>query len=119
MDLKLNIEEIDKMHDEFLILLDEAKASKDYVTSLEKLIEHTKGHFEYEELLMSEKNYYGMSEHKEEHKKLLGEMEYFCEKAKKGFKPFAKAYINEYAFDKFKTHIMNIDSQLAMFLKQN
>ena len=119
MDLKLNIKEIDEMHDEFLALLEKAKKSNDTIKALEEIIEHTKEHFAYEESIMQEKNYYGYGEHKEEHEKILGEMVYFYEKAKKGFRAFAKAYIDEYALDKFSNHILKIDSQLAMFLKSD
>jgi hemerythrin len=83
----------------------------------EEMIEHTKEHFAYEENLMNELNFYAKGEHFDEHANLLGEMQYFYEKAKK-IPAFGKSYINDYAYDKFKRHIINIDSQLAMFLKE-
>lgn len=34
-------------------------------------------------------------------------------------KMFGRSYINDYTYEKFKRHVTNIDSQLAMFIKQN
>lgn len=120
-DLSLSFKKMDSKHIEFIELLDIVKSSSkdDFLKNFEKLIEHTREHFEYEENLMREKNFYGFSEHKEEHTNLLNEMEYFYNKTKKGLIPFGKSYINDYAFDKFKRHVVNIDSQLANFLKNS
>lgn len=118
--LHLNIPAIDEKHDEFLELLSEIKSCpKDqFLPLFANMIEHTREHFAFEEELMEQYNFYGKSEHTEEHKNLLGEMEYFYEKAQKMIM-FGKSYINDYAYDKFKRHIINIDSQFAMFLKDN
>ncbi len=117
--LSLGFESMDKNHSEFLEILEKLqhadKAS--FLQLFEQMIEHTKEHFKYEENLMQKHEFYGYAEHKDEHENLLGEMEYFYEKSKK-MKAFGLSYVNEYAFDKFKRHVINIDSQLAMFLKK-
>ncbi len=117
--LLLNIDDMDKTHDEFWELLYEIKKSEkeEFLTRFEKIIIHTREHFAFEEALMREKGYYGLQEHLDEHATLLAEMEYFYEKSKL-LLPFGYSYIYDYADEKFKRHIMNIDSQLAMFLKQ-
>lgn len=119
-ELRLNIESIDTKHDEFLTILSKIRSctSNEFLELFEEMITHTKEHFAYEEEIMNQKDFYAKEEHFEEHKNLLGEMEYFYEKAKK-MPLFGKSYINEYAYEKFKRHILNIDSQLAMFLKEN
>jgi hemerythrin-like metal-binding protein len=111
---------MDEKHDEFLNLLAKIKISQnsEFIPLFEEMIEHTKEHFAFEEEIMNKHNFYGIQEHLDEHANLLGEMEYFYNKAKK-LPPFGKSYINDYAYDKFKRHIINIDSQLAMFLKDN
>lgn len=118
--LHLNIEVMDKTHDEFLELLSQIKtcSKSEFMPLFEEMIAHTKEHFAYEEEIMNQHNFYGKQEHLDEHANLLGEMEYFYNKAKK-FPAFGNSYIHEYAYDKFKRHIINIDSQLAMFLKEN
>lgn len=117
--LKLNIPIMDKVHDEFLNLLTllQSCEAKEFLELFEELIEHTKDHFALEEDLMKDFNFYGKEEHMQEHSMLLDEMEYFYKKAEKML-PFGQSYINDYAYDKFKRHVMNIDSQFAMYLKE-
>jgi hemerythrin-like metal-binding protein len=118
-DLALNIQALDTKHDEFLVLLKELQnASKDrFLPLFEELIAHTQEHFDYEEHIMTTHAFYDTLEHQEEHKNLLEEMRFFYEKSKK-MRAFGLSYVNEYAYEKFKRHIINIDSQLAMFIKQ-
>lgn len=117
-ELCLNLDMMDEKHTEFLELLAKIqKAPKEqFLPLFEELIQHTKEHFEFEEKMMDEHGFYDKAEHLSEHKNLLGEMQYFFEKAKKSTM-FGKSYINDYAYEKFKRHVINIDSQLASFLK--
>lgn len=118
-DLQINIPIMDKIHDEFLSLLTELKLcnSQDFLELFEEMIEHTKDHFALEEEMMVKYGFHGTHEHFNEHKNILNEMEYFYKKAQK--RPaFGKSYINDYASEKFKRHVSNIDSQFAMFLKE-
>lgn len=118
-DLRLNIAIMDDKHDESMTILTEVKSSKDgaFLAHFEELIVHTREHFAFEEAMMKTHDFYGSQEHIDEHRDLLGEMEYFYEKSKKS-PVFGRAYIDDYAYDKFRRHIINIDSQLAMFLKE-
>jgi hemerythrin len=117
--LQLNIPDMDKMHDEFLHLLAKVHSCDDesFLQLFEEMINHTKEHFAFEESIMTKHDFYGVQEHVDEHANLLSEMIYFYEKAQK-FPAFGKSYINDYALEKFKRHVINIDSQLAMFLKE-
>jgi len=116
--LRLDIAEMDRMHDEFIELLENTKsaAAPEFMARFEALIEHTQGHFAAEEAMMEERAFYGLAEHRGEHETLLEEMRYFFEKGRR-LPPFARSYIDDYAYEKFRRHIVNIDSQLAMFLK--
>jgi len=118
--LSLGIPAMDETHDEFIQLLSTAQTAKgaDFLTAFEALLHHTEVHFAMEEALMREHGFYGMQEHFDEHQTLLEEMRYFYQKAQKAA-AFGRAYIDQYAFDKFHRHVINIDSQLAMFLKTN
>jgi hemerythrin len=113
------VKAMDQNHEEFLDLLTQIQSSSTeaFLPLFSQMIEHTKEHFSDEEALMDQLDFYGKQEHIDEHVNLLGEMQYFYEKSKK-LLPFGKSYINDYAFDKFKRHVINIDSQLAMFLKE-
>ena len=117
--LQLDIPDIDEKHHEFLGLLGKIQSCEDheFLTLFEEMITHTKKHFTYEESIMTQHDFYGKQEHLDEHANLLNEMQYFYQKAKK-IPAFGKSYINDYAYEKFKRHIINIDSQLAMFLKE-
>ncbi len=116
--ISLGIDALDKNHAEFLDILTQTQSASalEFLLAFEAMILHTREHFASEEALMHQHDFYGKEEHFEEHRNLLGEMEYFYEKAKK-LPAFGHSYINDYAFDKFKRHVINIDSQLAMFLK--
>ena len=117
--LELHVAPMDAKHEEFLLLLQKMQSSskEDFLPLFKQMITHTQEHFAFEESIMNEYNFYDKHEHFSEHKNLLDEMHYFYEKGKKS-PPFAKSYINEYAYEKFKRHVINIDSQLAMFLKE-
>ena len=116
--LTLGVEAMDDIHAEFRTLLDRAKAADapHFLEAFAALIEHTEAHFAMEEELMRSRGFYGRQEHTDEHETLLNEMRYFYEKAQK-LPPFGRSYINDYAFEKFRRHVINIDSQLAAFLK--
>lgn len=114
----LGIDEMDGIHREFIMLLGKAKAceGKAFIGAFEALLEHTGRHFAREEEIMRSYGYYGLQEHASEHRTLLEEMEYFLAKARK-LPPLGRSYIDDYAMEKFHRHVINIDSQLAMFLK--
>jgi len=116
--LTLGIPAVDETHDEFLALLATAKSAKGsaFLAAFDALIRHTEAHFAMEETLMRAQGFYGLQEHLDEHENLLAEMRYFFAKAQKAA-AFGRSYIDDYAYEKFRRHIINIDSQLAMFLK--
>jgi hemerythrin-like metal-binding protein len=118
--LDLDIKIMDTMHHEFLTLLTEIKECKssDFLSLFENMLEHTKDHFNVEEEIMKMHDFYDKQEHHDEHTAILQEMHYFYEKSKQ-IPSFGKSYINQYAYEKFRRHVTNIDSQLAMFIKQN
>jgi hemerythrin-like metal-binding protein len=117
-ELTLGIETMDETHAEFLQRLSLLKAASDsnFVEGFSALVEHTEAHFAMEEEMMRSLGFYGLQEHRDEHETLLSEMRYFLQKARK-LPPFGRSYIDDYAYEKFRRHIINIDSQLAMFLK--
>jgi hemerythrin len=119
-DLALGIDAMDETHTDFVQQLEKTKALSGtaFVEGFEALIAHTEAHFAMEEALMRTHDFYAMQEHLDEHETLLGEMRYFYDKARR-VPAFGRAYIDDYAFEKFRRHVINIDSQLAMFLKSD
>ena len=117
-ELSLGIETMDTTHREFLQLLDTVRRARGdaFLQGFAALIEHTEQHFAMEEAWMERTSYYGYREHRDEHENLLNEMRYFFDKARR-LPAFGRSYIDDYAFEKFRRHIINIDSQFAMFLK--
>ena len=117
--LCLQLPVMDARHEEFFTLYQKLAAASGpgLQTLFKEAVEHTREHFAEEERIMEETGFPSAGEHREEHLKLLGEMEFFCKKVEKGLFPFAMAYIREYLPEKFRNHILNIDSQLAMHLK--
>lgn len=115
---EIGIGEIDTMHDDLFQQIDTLKKldGRAFVDGFKALITHTESHFAMEEELMRSYRFYALQEHLDEHRHLLNEMRYFYNKAER-MPHFGRAYIDDYAFDKFKRHIVNLDSQLAMFLK--
>lgn len=116
--LNLNIALMNTMQNEFLVLLSDIKNCKSdrFITLFESIIEYTKDHFKVEEEIMNVHDFYDTQEYINGHNNTLYEMQYFFEKAKE-IPEIGKAYINDYAYDKFKRHILSIDSQLKIFLK--
>ncbi|EHP28722.1 hemerythrin-like metal-binding protein [Sulfurimonas gotlandica GD1] len=111
---------MDDTHSEFLELLAKIKVCEDadFLPLFKKIIEHTRGHFSLEEGIMEKYNFNEAQVHIDEHKRLLGEMEYFYTNALK-LPVFGESYIKYYAYDKFKDHIVTLDTQLATYLKDN
>lgn len=107
---------LDEHHTEFYTLLDSFNPNA-FEASFMRLLEHTRTHFAHEESLMKEHRFQGYFEHHEEHVKILSEMEYFLTLAQNGRYVFAKNYIAHGIQERFENHIRNIDSQLALFLK--
>lgn len=63
---------------------------------------------------------YGFSallEHKGEHRRVLGELLQFEQRAKRGLVPFARAFVNERLLPWFELHLVTMDSALAAHLR--
>lgn len=119
--LYVGVGSIDARHEEFWVLFEKLKSSSDadFVVAFDEIIVHTKGHFAEEEADMGTVEYPNKYEHEKEHQKALDEMGYFMDKAKGGKLFFAKAYVNDRLSDWFRTHLLNMDSDLARVLKNH
>lgn len=118
----LNHEEIDTLHKEFLDIYNSVDKTdtNSYIQKLISLLVHSKIHFKIEEDLMDKYNYPRAREHKDEHRKVLAEMDYFIKNSNTIFgKKMLKAYFNEKIGDWFDLHLLSMDSDLTAYLKKS
>lgn len=117
----LNHKEIDTLHKEFLDIYNSVDKTdtNSYIQKLISLLEHSKIHFKTEEDLMDKYNYPRSKEHKDEHRKVLAEMDYFIKNANSIFgKKMLKAYYTQKIGDWFDLHLLSMDSDLTAYLKK-
>ncbi len=117
----LNFETMDTLHQEFINIYNSVNINsiESIVQKANELLEHSKRHFKEEENLMEQYNYPTIREHKDEHTKVLAELEYFIRNSHSMFgKKMLKAYYLEKLPDWFDLHLISMDSDLASFLKK-
>lgn len=117
----LNYGQIDNLHMEFLDIYNsvDGASTENYINKLVELQEHSKRHFAFEESQMDEFNYPTAREHKEEHQRVLYEMDYFIKNSQSFIgKKMLKAYYIEKLPDWFDLHLISMDSDLTSFLNK-
>lgn len=118
---QLNNDVMDELHHEFLDIYNSADTTdiKSFQEKLTVLLAHSKKHFSQEEELMDQYGYPTSKEHKEEHNKVLAEMQYFLNLSRTPFgQKMLKAYYMEKIPSWFDLHLLSMDSDLAYFLKK-
>ena len=118
----LNYDEMDILHKEFIDIYNslEDETAQSYKNVIMKMFEQSKRHFCDEEKLMDKYEYPRVREHKDEHQKILGEMEYFISKSNtKMGQMLIKSYYKEKLPSWFDLHLISMDSDLASFIKNN
>lgn len=117
----LKNDEIDELHKEFVQIYNsvDTLSYSSFINKLRELKEHSKRHFAYEESLMDEFGYPTSREHKEEHQKVLHEMDFFINKSNTIIgKQMLKAYYTQKLPDWFDLHLISMDSDLTSFLRK-
>ncbi|WP_072679557.1 bacteriohemerythrin [Arcobacter sp. LA11] len=116
----LDIDVMDKHHKDFIeifINLD-FKNDETLMKDINSIILQTITHFSDEEELMEKYLYPRVTEHKEEHDKILYELKYFYNKANNPFgKKLLKSFCKERLPQWFEDHIISMDSDLAQVIK--
>ena len=118
-DLRLNIEEMDSAHEEFLQILEALRPKSGGgvdAALFREWIEKTKAHFLAEEKLMMKHLYTERETHTGDHEQLIDEMESFFAMITT-MPPMARSFVDSYAYDKFRRHTMFYDLDLAKFLR--
>lgn len=117
----LKFDPMDELHQEFLDIYNSVNGDdiNSYKEKLTVLLAHSKKHFSQEETYMDEFVYPTQREHKDEHNKVLAEMQYFLSISESSFgQKMLKAYYLEKIPSWFDLHLMSMDSDLVYFLKQ-
>ena len=114
----LNYPKLDEVHREFIEIYNSVYTSDVSIKeTLAKLHDHTKEHFIIEEREMVEFHYPRIYEHKQEHQRVLWEMEYFLNLTNSLFgQNLMKKYFTDKLPEWFTLHLANLDSDLSSFL---
>ena len=116
----LNYEKMDTLHLEFLDIYNSVNINSNESIKLKstELFIHTKRHFLEEEKLMDRYNYPRSMEHKNEHNKVLAELQFFIDKSHSLFgMNILKSYYLEKLPYWFDYHLLSMDSDLSAYLK--
>ena len=114
-------EEMDAVHQAFLELLNSTLAlnGEEFDEAYCLLIEHTKEHFAFEEHQMEKVKLSSRREHMDEHRRICSEMDYFYEKALRGRRSYARAFLCEQLPRWLHRHTATMDADLARYLLLN
>ena len=116
----LNYDKMDLLHMEFLDIYNSVNitSSNSIKSKSVELLEHTKKHFKEEEKLMDRYDYPRSREHKDEHNKVLAELQFFIDKSHSIFgMNILKSYYMEKLPYWFDLHLISMDSDLSAYLK--
>lgn len=123
-DYSVNIPTIDEQHQELVNILNslfiavsKREANKVIAGILDSLVEYTRTHFALEERLMQEADYKGIDHHKQEHKKLIGQLDHLSRKFMVEHKPI---YFEMLTFLRrwLREHIIGCDIKYSAALQR-
>jgi len=115
----LGVPVMDGYHQEFLTILAALATMPNsvFVAMFKELLRHTHEHFNQEEVLMKETGYTGLSEHLEEHRRVLNDLEAMLARAERGRLRMPREFIKNHMPEWFQFHLVTMDSALALHLK--
>lgn len=118
--LQLGLEDMDETHREFAALVNALTEARghNFEELFLSLFEHTEQHFAREKELMEQSGFPAMDEHVDEHQRILGELNKYRLRVRKGAIGFARAYVTDRLPEWFRLHLATMDSALAFHLKQ-
>lgn len=116
---RLGIPAMDRAHLELVELLNRMDKATDanFAYLFSDLIHHTRAHFATEEVLMRATNCPGSQPHRDEHARVLDEMERLGARLRHGRLALARAYVREQLPTWFERHAHLMDSPLAEHLR--
>ncbi|NEV60621.1 bacteriohemerythrin [Thiorhodococcus minor] len=117
----LGVPAMDRNHRELVDLVNRmAEASSAAFAYLfNEMVQHTHAHFAAEEVMMRETGFSATEEHRTEHRRVLGEMDWFGSRLQKGHVALARSYVVEQLPSWFAQHAVTMDSALAAHVTAN
>ncbi|NEX22297.1 hemerythrin family protein [Thiorhodococcus mannitoliphagus] len=114
----LGVPAMDRNHREFVDLVNRmAEASNaTFAYLFSEMVQHTHAHFAAEEVMMRETAFSASDEHRDEHRRVLGELDWFCSRLQQGHISLARAYVVDQIPGWFKEHALTMDTALAAHL---
>lgn len=111
--------EMDDTHREFVDLVNRlGEADKaEFIALFDALTAHTQRHFDAEERMMEATSFPALREHRDEHRRVLGELERFGQRVAAGSILMGRAYVTQQLPKWFDLHAVTMDSALAAHLK--
>jgi hemerythrin-like metal-binding protein len=111
----LGVADMDATHSEFIDLLNRLNNAADatFPALFKALLEHTQMHFESEEARMLLCGFPAISEHTNEHRRVLGELTRIKKRVDRGLISFGRMYVRQSLPDWFRLHAATMDSALA------
>ena len=115
----LGVEQMDDTHIEFVDIINRMEGARDleFVRLYDRLLEHTRAHFDSENRLMIEHSFPATAEHQGDHQRVLGEMTRFSRSVHKGLIAFGRNYVHSSLVTWFPIHAVTMDSALAAHVK--
>lgn len=115
----LGVPAMDRNHREFVDLInrmgDASNATFAYLYA--EMLHHTHAHFAAEEVMMRQTGFAATAEHKDEHLRVLGELDWFARHLHRGHVAMARTYVREQLPQWFAQHAVSMDSALAAHVK--
>ena len=115
----LGIPAMDRSHREFVDLINRMDRAPDahFAYLFSDLLNHTRAHFATEEVLMRSTGLRDSQPHRDEHARMLAEMERFAERLRQGRLALARSYVREQLPVWFARHARLLDGPLAEHLR--
>ena len=116
---RLDQPEMDATHREFVDLVNRlGEADKaEFIPLFETLTSHTQAHFTAEDRMMEACGFPAIREHRDEHRRVLGELERVGQRVAAGSILMGRAYVTQQLPGWFDLHAVTMDSALAAHLK--
>jgi hemerythrin-like metal-binding protein len=115
----LGIPAMDRSHREFVDLVNRMDRATDanFAYLFTDLMHHTRAHFATEDVLMRATGFPESQAHRDEHARVLTEMEHFGQRLGRGRLARARAYVREQLPAWFERHAQLMDGPLAEHLR--
>ncbi len=114
----MNNESMDQTHKEFIELVEQLNSAKGeaFIALFHSLKAHTKAHFDMEQQWMEGSKFTSIAEHKDDHQRILGELNQMEKRLRPATLPLVKAWASERLPQWFDLHVATMDSALAAHL---